>query len=58
MVAFLAGIPIAGNILVALSATLTVYLSESAKRHCDPTVSTNWKPEDIQIESGPVASIW
>jgi len=58
MVAFLAGIPIAGNILVALSATLTVYLSESAKRQCDPTVSTNWKPDDIQKGSGPIASIW
>jgi len=57
VIAFLYSIPVAGNVMLALSATLTVYLSESAKRHRDPTISTRPKPPD-QLRLGPVAAAW
>jgi hypothetical protein len=52
MIAILAGIPIAGNVMVALSTTLTVYLSESAKR------TSAASPAATAASTEPLAFIW
>ena len=56
MIALLAGIPIAGNVMVALSTTLTVFLSEAAKH--DAAAMLRLAPEGTKAAGDPLPFLW